>query len=231
MKILLPLLLSSIVLAESREVIVVVDTGRPTDTSLQKYMCDLPDYDVTGFGLNDVVGHGTEMISMIASSIDPTKTCITSVKWFHSYSDLGSNNPTTNRNRVTAYTKIVLALKPKYLNLSSSGSLYSYPEVKMIAELLNQNSYIMVAAGNDGADLSYKCEAYPACYPFKHKHFRVVASGTNGIRNALWSNFGGPVNSYENGINRYAFGHYSTGTSPATAIFTGRLAAGIIKLD
>jgi hypothetical protein len=217
---------SSIPLAapETRDIIALVDTGRAMDARLQKYYCNLNSYDLTGHGIYDAYQHGTHMAAQIAKYINPKKTCILSIKWYHNNSVAALDTSYVILKKVEQYSDILRQIKPKYVNLSLSGNMYVRQELKAIQELTEQTTYVSVAAGNLKVNLSNVCQTYPACYVVNSKYFHVVQSlGQED------SNFGGPVNRYEKGFEQCAFGYCSTGTSTATAIHTGKLAAGLIK--
>lgn len=221
------LLFNSKAYSESREVIALVDTGYSKDPRLAPYYCKGDHYDVTGTSIYDNHGHGTMMASLIANSIDSNKTCIRSIKWF----DIQNDNLTSYRfmqNIVNKYSKLLLEIKPNYINMSLSGNTFFYQEFKAIKKLAEQNTYIVIAAGNDGIDLDKLCYAYPACYTIKSDKIRVVM-GMHGNRRALTSNYNGPAKYKEQSIDQCAFDRCSSGTSAATAIYTGKLASGKVK--
>jgi len=203
---------------DTRTHIAVVDSGININSFVLPYLCKDGQYDLTGFGLQDVHGHGSNVAGLIAKHIDKRTHCLTIIKWFHLNAD-----PSTIKQIITAYTTLLLRIKPKYTNLSLSGSGSSVEERTTFARLLNAGAYIIVAAGNNAYNLGYSCVAFPACYGFKQKGFRVVTT------NHPLANKFGPVNAVANGVRQCAMGVCMTGTSQAAANYTGMLASGKVK--
>lgn len=174
------------------------------------YCKDSPPVDFTGEGVYDETGHGTNIAGIIANHLSISTHCLMILKWYNSRSTYAAPS--------VAIEYAVLH-HAKYINLSLYGEGQDAKEKYAIAQALSRSIKVIVAAGNDSTDLTLNCDAYPACYHFPNeKNFYVIADEE-------WtSNFNGPVDHYEDGKNVYAWGVTKSGSSQATAIFTGKLA-------
>jgi subtilisin family serine protease len=214
--ILLLVIISTQVLSETRKIVAVVDTGLPSDSKIMPYLCKGLQFDVTDKGLEDVHGHGTNVVGIIAQNLNPKTHCISMIKWWHT---AGEATWQVSERRIINYTKLLLKIKPSIVNLSLSGNLYSQAEYVGIKLLLLSGTKVVVAAGNDGKDLSLTCDSYPACYKIYSKNFLVV-----GAANSKYSNFKGPVTNILPGTNlRGIIGAYMSGTSQAASAMTSKL--------
>lgn len=200
--------------AETRDRVVIVDTG-VSSTFDKSYICKDGNMDFTNSGtINDTHGHGTNIASIIAKEMNPSKLCITSLKFY------GDRRP--GIDNLISVVKALLYTRTLnnvvFINLSLSGIDKSEPEEKALRFLAEKrNVKISVAAGNNGQNLTEICNIYPACYDIK-KNFYVI--GNKGNVN---SNYGGPVLIQEDGNKVCAGGSCLTGTSQAAALFTARL--------
>jgi hypothetical protein len=207
----------SVLSKETRQQVVVMDTGIVLDKQSIPYMCTEGHIDLTGTGLVDNLGHGTNVAGLIAKGMDLKKHCLVIIKYYNT-----EENPTSGQNVGEVLDRAwdhLLTLNASYVNMSFTGEFYVHKEFKTIRTLLDRGVYVSVAAGNEGKDLTNNCLYYPGCYGFKSKTFFVVSSldGTFGNRN-------GPVNVYEWGVNQKGlFGPTATGTSQATANWTANL--------
>jgi len=205
-----------VAIEESRTIIAVIDTGVTFSEKIRPYLCGYH-VDLTGKGIEDVDGHGTMVTSILMTYIDPSKQCIFPIKWYH-------NKETNEENPISSYSMMeaVHVSGAKYVNMSLSSTAPSFYGKIPLMVLLNKGVVFAVAAGNDGNDLSEKCDSYPACYDLKYENFYVVG----GLRNNKiykGHNYGGPVNAYENSVNVMVDGKKWSGTSVSTPIFLGKL--------
>lgn len=207
-------LVSTFAFSESRDIIALIDTGHSNKPELQQYYCDLASKDFTNTTTEDVHGHGTNMASIIATYIDPKKTCILSIKYYHKQAQL--NEDAKFRQIVDNYSAYLLTLKPKYINISASGYTFYYQEFKALKLLIKQNTYVVVSAGNENLDLSKSCNVYPACYSIRNSHFKIVGGLPFG------GNYNGPVNAKEL-FTQHIGNSFIMGTSGAAATHTGKL--------
>jgi subtilisin family serine protease len=212
---------------ETRKRVVVIDTGY-NKTNLSNLpintFCENGLKDVTGTGPQDSIGHGTNVIGLIAKNIDTKKYCIISIKWYDTKFKITLNVLVT---RIRAAIKLAEQQQPFLINLSSSGSNYDSIEQMVINRLSFKGVKIVVSAGNDGADLSKGCSVYPACYNANKINFYVVGSVDRYNNFLITSNRFGPVNYYENGFNQCSEGICMTGTSQAAAIRSNKLIRGM----
>lgn len=217
------LLFSSLVHAESRVKIAVIDTGLIISKDIVPYMCRLQHQDFTGTGLYDTIGHGTNVSYLIAKRIDPEKHCLLILKWYSPY--LNENTKINNLIRALAYS---ISQNVNVINLSMYGPSPVPSEKLLIRHALERGIILVVSAGNDGVDLDKNCNAYPACYGFKHDNFFIVANYEKN-RKTPFTNYNGPVNVKENGQNQEGGGFVMSGTSMSCGVFTGKLINKIFK--
>jgi Subtilase family len=211
--------------ADIREVVAVVDTGMPTSSKYATALCDSGHKDFTGYGITDVLGHGTSIVDIISSRMDYTKYCIKIYKWFHTYE---KPNKYGHNNTTHEYLKELLRTNPSLINLSLSGiGTFDIVEFEAYRSLARTGSVLVVSAGNDKLYLNTGCNVYPSCYPINNTNFRVVGSATGTLVDSF-SNFGPLVTNYENGTSQVGSAVYQ-GTSQAAATLTGKLTS--VKVD
>lgn len=132
----------------------VIDTGINTeDPRISKHLCSEGHKDFTGGGLLDVHGHGTSIVGLIEQYAKKSPYCITMFKFWHNWGDPGLGE-------IDALQAAV-AQKMNIINMSLGGSEYNQDEKDLICS--HPEITFIVAAGNNGSDLSKKPE-YPAAY-------------------------------------------------------------------
>jgi subtilisin family serine protease len=195
--------------SDHRDKVVVIDTGINRSEFNPRYKCADGDIDLTGEGIHDYIGHGTNVAGLISKHMDYNKECLIAIKAF----------PTGlwNWHLVTAL-KLARQLEAKFVNMSYGGISTNFAEEKAISELLSSGADVMTSAGNNRLDLSKNCVCYPACYKFKSDHWHVV-----GATDLFESNFNGPVNELAKGNNQCYRKICMSGTSQACANVTGRI--------
>lgn len=213
----------SIFAEEKRDRVVIMDTGIVPNEFNAQFLCKDGHMDFTGLGIEDANGHGTNIAGLIARGLDTTKQCITVVKYYHDTENMyNGQDPDTVLKASWAY---LLTLQSKWVNMSFTGQDYMIDEYRTIKRLLDRGTKVMIAAGNEAKNLNTDCDVYPACYPFKSKNFYVV-----GAYDLSLSNFNGPVNLLQPGLNqRGHFGPLMSGSSQATANATAKIIKGVIK--
>lgn len=206
--------------SETRQEILVIDTGIPNDETYHRSLCDGPHYDITGYGTTDNLGHGTNIIGIISKNLDTSKYCIRSLKWFHTIQT--SKN---SRELVRRYAAIMDTLSPAFINMSLAGYTYEIQEFRAIQRQTLKGTTVIVSAGNDAKNLDISCDIFPGCYRINSPKFRVVTSRESYPPFFLhsFSNFGKVVTDYEDGVNVCGYGLCMSGTSQATAILTRKL--------
>jgi subtilisin family serine protease len=205
---------------ELRVKVAVVDTGINKTKEMEPYLCVGTHYDVTGTGIKDTHGHGTNIAGIIASKINPKTTCILVVKYFFE-----SGNKHNFDNEMNALELVLKEENVKFVNFSSGGPSKHWKEKELIEKIIGKGIYFITSSGNSGVDLLRDCIYYPACYQFLSKYFRVVANGTGPNKRNPLSNYGGPVTDWRNGLNRTGFGITMSGTSQSAAELTADLAS------
>jgi len=205
--------------------IAVVDTGIRKTHIIKPYLCD-QEIDLTGHGIYDAHGHGTNIAHILASHIDKRRYCLFIIKWYHNEqvedTIKGIEYAFKVGNIAVSIMSAIKKSQARYVNMSLSGTISYWKELQMIRELLQDGVVFAVAAGNDGKDLSKSCNVYPACYDINHGNFYVIGGSKNGIISHSF-NHGGPVDSYEEAYDISAGGFKFSGTSQATPIFLGKL--------
>ena len=119
--------------------------------------------------------------------------------------------------------KLALKLKPNVINYSSGGPQNSDEEYHIIKQLSDIGIKIVVAAGNEGLNLSKPQNNY---YPAKYRGIKNLI--VVGNLNNKSSNYGLPDMIFENGTLIYSFfpnGRYGimTGTSQSAAKYSNKL--------
>lgn len=194
--------------SETRTRILIIDTGINVEEIDKRTLCEDGHYDATGFGIQDNVGHGTNIYKIIQEGLDYKTQCITVIKFFHlGFQDqntaLDVNNLFTNINKIVDNTHYLL------VNLSFSGPVPLAAEHLMVSNFINKGTRVVIAAGNDYLDLDKACTAYPTCYTdLITKNMYIV-----GAYDVLQSNYGSVVKYHRAGFMIKGM----TGTSQAAA--------------
>ena len=155
---------------------------------------------------NDIQ-HGTNIVGLIAKYSDNSNYCIIIIKFY----DKQQNSFALGKAISYAAT-----LDVDIVNISAGGAGFDDNEKVGIERLLTKNVIVVSAAGNDKQNLDYSCYFYPACYD---KRIIVV-----GATNVWQANTGSIIDVKESGYKEVGtFGRPLSGTSQATAIYTGKL--------
>lgn len=200
---------------DSRKKIVVIDTGfnqRVYSTLPSNAICKNGLLDVTNTFSHDVTGHGTNVIGLIGQGINFNKYCIISIKYYNIETDVKKIN-----EQAIKAVELAESFNPVLVNISSSGKDYLEKEKKAILRLLKKNTHVVVAAGNNGLNLSDFCLAYPACYNINKSNYHVIGFLDKLGKIHQKSNRHGPVTGYEYGVNQCFEEFCMTGTSQAAA--------------
>lgn len=197
--------------------VAIIDTGIGVELA-RAYMCEDGHLDLTGKGLNDVNGHGTNIAGILAKNLNTKTHCLQIIKWFHDTKTMAKERSTSSgiSKLMTSSLRQALKYNAKYVNMSLSGDTYSDEERIYLRQLLNSGATIAVAAGNNGIVLDEFCSIYPACYPIYDSKFVVVGNKGNPTSNVA------KFLVMENGNNVEGFGITLTGTSQATAVWLSK---------
>jgi len=190
--------------------VAVIDTGFNTKHKTFP-ICKSGSVDFTGLGMHDTNGHGNNISHIIDKHAKSGKYCQMPLKYYGV-----ANSLLATMSAMEYAWKNGAAI----VNYSSGGEGYDIEEHILIKKMLDANMVIVVAAGNNGQDLDKNCNYYPACYD---KRLVVVGNLSSSTKRNITSNFGSIVKAWEIGTNVSAGGYTLTGTSQATAVFTGRL--------
>lgn len=200
--------------------VAVIDTGLKPEYNQFAHLCPFGHKDFTGEGLEDINGHGTNVTGLITNNAQSNGYCIVIIKAY-AY----KFNVLSLKYEITPYVTEALEyahqINAQIINLSGGGSFPIYKEEQIVRKILNANRILIVAAGNGNNDLDKKCVYYPACYDS-----RIYVIGNSGEL----SNYGKVVDLFYYADNQMAFGQKMSGSSQATALFTGKLLKNIDSL-
>ena len=211
--------------------IAVVDTGLDlSDPRFKSHLCKTGHRNfVPKETMNDTVGHGTHVAGLVQEFATDVNYCILIYKYYQNASSSAQNV----RREILAL-QAAIDNGATVINFSGGGPGFNDDESKVIKN--NPQVTFVVAAGNEGQNLDTPGnEYYPASY-FYPNLVVVGAVGVNGIR-TRYSNYGKHVENWElgeevistlpcdvNEVGSRCTGRMS-GTSQATAIFSGKLVA------
>jgi hypothetical protein len=201
---------------DTRFSVLILDTGLDlNDPYFKPFLCRSGHADLTGKGLQDRHGHGTNIAGLILRGIDPKRVCIKVVKYFN------KNDTVEEREQVVSKIMDRLSELDYYmLNFSGNGTQPLPSEERNLKIALKRGAYVVVAAGNESLDLNKNCNSYPACYTSlsKFEGFQVVTD-----KDLQAANKGGPAKYNEIGRGQCYKDICLNGTSQATAVHTNRL--------
>lgn len=215
MKWILPILFfSSFCFAKEPLRVVVLDTGIITKHKSELPLCkDGHKSFVHGETIEDYHGHGTNVAGLIQKHAGKGNYCLIIVKYY-------SPKKNSSKNIINAM-RYIDTLKPDIINLSGGGYWSVLEEYFITQSILKNGTHFIVAAGNESNDLGKNCNYFPACYDR-----RIWVIGAYDIR---ISNYGKHVDFTLSGKNKTAYGITMSGTSQATAIFTGRVIKNMLE--
>lgn len=200
--------------------IAVVDTGLDLkDARFSKHLCQTGHKNfVDGQGLEDFLGHGTCVASIIQNYAGDSNYCLMIYKFYtpSSHSDL------TVQREVQAFEEAVKN-HADIINLSAGGSDENIAEREFIKK--HPKTIFVVAAGNEGENLDTGHSYFPASLAYENI-FAIGAVDKDGKR-VYTSNYGKNIHN-EFGKDVSCLGPDNkttvmTGTSMATGVFTGKL--------
>lgn len=199
--------------------IAVVDTGLDVRDSRFKGKICPESKDFTGKGLEDTIGHGTHIASIIMQYAGNANYCLLILKAMNKK----HNNDLNFYLDALKYAK---EQKVNIVNLSLYGDETCAEELTIIQSM--PWAVFVAAAGNDGIEIGKGNERFPASYHLKNL-ITVGALTPEGNR-AVFSNYGPDVQVWENGYQdaylpkgKRAKLH---GTSQAAAVLTGKMVGG-----
>lgn len=109
--------------------------------------------------------HGTIVAKALSEGLENFDYCIMDIRVFND--NVGNNYDVSNA--------IMYAAKngARIINLSLSGSGYSFYERQAIKTATDNHATLFIASGNESQNLDIKCNSYPACYDLD----RVIVVG------------------------------------------------------
>jgi len=195
-------------------IIAVPDTGYTAALVPNLSICSNGLIDLTGTGMQDDIGHGTNILNIIAHELKDVDYCVYVYKIYNKHKD----NSAFYSMLAYMYMSYLPALD--IVNYSSSGKDEMYTEKLLISHLTNKNIKFVAAAGNDNRNLDINCAIFPACYK------DVISVGALDIygQKAPYSNYGKIVKAWQLGDFICFNNACMSGTSQATAYETTVLA-------
>lgn len=201
--------------------VAVLDTGlNLNDIRFKKHLCLSGHKDfVLNETINDVVGHGTHVAGLIEKYAGNSNYCMVIYKYYSAYD--------TDYNAAREHYALSEIAKDHIdiVNFSGGGPGASQQERDLIKN--NTRTKFVVAAGNNGEDLDIPGnEYYPASYWLPNEYV-VMGLNQNYTRSDI-SNYSERTlisEPSEHILSYLPNGQtgYLSGTSMATAIFTGKL--------
>lgn len=220
------LLLSAVALAKPVR-IGILDTGYIKDNYYKIHFCEnAKPKNFTPGKMNENAEHGNNILHIITDGLPYNDYCVVLVKGLYT----GYLSPWNFEDENLAFIKsyiYLLEAKVDVINLSLSGFGYIESERTFFKRLLSKGTKLVIAAGNNGLDLTTKCEVYPACTDARS--IVVGSMEVDGKHRSKFSNYGIKGMVWEIGERVYAGGFIMTGTSQATATRTHRIVIDMIK--
>lgn len=215
--------------------VVVIDTGLNKHKFIPgtNGMCRTGHKDITNTGIDDEVGHGTNISGIIHETAKDYDYCQVVIKYYTN----GLTGKQETLNLVSALEHAD-SLNIDIVNISAGGPSFNQQEYNIIKKLLDKGVTIIAAAGNDGhmlnqryCDLQSRCGIYNF-YPASYDK-RIIVVGNKYANGDIFpqSNYGELVDVWRVGVSLSGvFGSIGqTGTSQSTASFTGEYVTKISK--
>jgi subtilisin family serine protease len=166
--------------------------------------------------VEDDLKHGTNVTGLIFNELKDAKIdyCFVVIKIFP-----------TNDAAESIYKALEFVSNSKdidYLNLSLGGYGNLIREGKLLEKIANNGVKIIAAAGNNSHNLDESCNFFPACYD-KVTGIYIIGNGFSLDNRSKTSNYGSRVTAWVDGQQKCFYDICMSGTSQATAIFTGQL--------
>jgi len=209
--------------------VAVIDTGFDFKSNWTKAgftlpkICDEGHQDFTGYGTQDVHGHGTHIAGLIGKDIDDVDYCIVALKCYHDHNTLFSES-----NSKRAMRKAI-ELGVDVINYSGGGNDFDADECKLVKYALDSGIQVVAAAGNERSDIN-KHPYYPAMCDKRVIIVQNVDIKGKRLPSSNYSlNRKGETHVYsECGDKRLSLGLNNaldrmTGSSQSTAVMTGKV--------
>lgn len=203
--------------------VAIIDTGLDlSDVRFKDVLCRDGHWNFVENSPNtfDTHGHGTHVAGLIKRYAEDANYCLVILRYYSKHLP----NSVILANSIAAI-RHAKDIGVNFINYSAGGNYFSEEEYLAIRDL--EDITFVAAAGNDNKNIDYlENYYYPASY--RLKNVVVVGNIDKQGNKVSSSNYGRKVTAWENGENSYSelpngkYG-YMTGTSQATAIFTGKL--------
>jgi len=211
--------------------VAVIDTG--VRQAERFNICKNGLLDLTGTGIKDTHGHGTNVLalSQIFAKADKSKYCFDVIKYYV------PNQGQANAERLVQGISAARLRGAHVISAAVTGFSFNPEEEQTLRNFVFKNEQItglyVGAAGNDSQTLNPKyrnnklieksCNVFPACYGLPGQI--VIGNGVDSREPASSSNRGTAVDLWLNGNNHMFDGEKFSGTSQSTAIATGMIIA------
>lgn len=178
------------------------------------------EFDTVNAVPKDLHGHGTHIAGLIDKEAKAANLnyCLVIIKY---YNDKDDGYGIANLNGMIKAIEYATRIKADFINMSGGGIVRSEEEIAAVKKFLDQGGTFVAAAGNESVNMDF-FHFYPAQ---DDDRVIVVGNGTDKDHHAKSSNYGDRVNIWENGQNLPMYDMAMSGTSQATAVVTGKLAA------
>ena len=137
--------------AESQIRVAILDTGIIGFKGAK--FCSTNEVDFTDGGAYPT--HGTNVAKIIHKYAGSADYCFTAVKWYPAVNTL---------HTLRESLKYAISHNFHIVVIAGGGTVPDAEEERLIQKLLDKNTIVIVAAGNEQANLDDKCNYYPACY-------------------------------------------------------------------
>ena len=189
--------------------VAIIDTGLNNFNEFR--ICKNSAKDFTGYGMQDMNGHGTNVATMIKKYAKDTNYCIIPIKYFHTELLPGD---VSHSNNAFIYA---MKMNADIINFSAGGMSPNLEEKRIINEILKRKIVLITAAGNESMNLDKNCNYFPACY-----YDKIIVVGNKYEESKKSSNYGKIVDLWEDG-HGCVKDVCLEGTSQAAGIATGKL--------
>jgi hypothetical protein len=206
--------------------VLVIDSGLNADKTnaslCNKHLDFLQGSKVLTRPAMDHLGHGTNMVNIISSKVNPKHYCIMTARLLDGTT---SKNVRDNKFFLDIST-FAIQNGVRLVNYSITGTSPIFEEKMMFQRLVKAGILVNVAAGNSSSELTIKrCFEYPACY---RMNGLVSVGAMDGTYLLSSSNYGPVVDIFAQGVYTFSNATKDQGTSVATAVYTNKILRSLI---
>jgi len=195
----------------------IIDSGINTKYLNRLKICKRGLIDLTKRGIEDEIGHGTNIAGLVSNGLEKIDYCFILIKYYIPKEGFG------NYMRQSEAIEILWKMRRSIdmIVIAGGGPGAGPVEQDRVIDILDSGVIMVTAIGNDSYNMDENCFYYPACYD---KRIIVVGNGDNEKKLLQGtSSYGRVVDIYENGNNVCSFGVCLTGSSQSTAIAANKI--------